>query len=173
MDDVFLFTKAKVKVCQNLRRILQKFCQGLGQIISTHKSRVWFLPNTLRRTKDQVAGNFDIPTMMQMGMYLETPIFTTRQTASAYQYSVDKIKKKIEWQAKYLSMVGYLTLVKSLVASIPIYAMQTTPLPWKVSRQYDKLSCQFLWGNTSQQWNCHTVSWETVTLPKDAGGLGI
>lgn len=97
MDDVFLFTKAKVKVYQNLRRILQTFCQGLGQIISTHKSRVWFLTNTLRRTKDQVAGNFDIPTTMQMGMYLGTPIFTTRQTASAYQYSVDKIKKKIEW----------------------------------------------------------------------------
>lgn len=62
-------------------------------------------------------------------------------------------------------MAGHVTLVKSLVASIPIYAMQTTLLPRKVSKQLDKLSSQFLWGDTSQQWRCHTVSWEMITLP--------
>ena len=44
--------------------------------------------------------------------------------AIAYQYLVAKIQKKIEgWQAKYLLMAGHAILVKSSVASIPIYAM--------------------------------------------------
>lgn len=50
-DDIFLFTKAKVRVCQNLNKILQKFCQCSGQIISTHKSRIWFSPNTPHNIK--------------------------------------------------------------------------------------------------------------------------
>lgn len=77
-----------------------------------------------------MAGIFDIPTMLQLVLYLGTPIFTTHFTASAYQYLVDKIKKKIEgWQVKYLSMAGHATLIKSLTSSIPIYAMQTALLP--------------------------------------------
>lgn len=133
-DDIFLFTKAKVMVWQNLSRILQKFCHCLGQIISTHKSRIWFSPNTPRRTNDQVARIFDIPTTMQIGKYIGTPIFTTHRMAYAYQYLVDKIQKRIEgWQAKYFSMAGSVTLIKSSVASIPIYAMQTTLLPRKLA----------------------------------------
>nr|POE46375.1 hypothetical protein CFP56_55234 [Quercus suber] len=49
--------------------------------------------------------------------------------ANTYQYLVDKIQKKIEgWQAKYLSVASCVTLIKSSVASIPLYAMQTTLL---------------------------------------------
>ena len=70
-------------------------------------------------------------------------------------------------------MVGRTTLDKSSMASIPIYAMQMTLIPQKVSRQLDKLSCQFLWGDTNQHRCCHTISWDTITLPKDVGGLGI
>ena len=70
-------------------------------------------------------------------------------------------------------MVGRATLIKATVASIPIYAMQTTLLPQKISHQIDKLSYKFLWGDTTSRHSCHTVNWETVTLPKEAGGLGI
>ena len=35
------------------------------------------------------------------------------------------------------------------------------------------MSCHFLWGDTDHHKGCHTINWETVTLPKDARGLGI
>ena len=70
-------------------------------------------------------------------------------------------------------MAGRATLIKATVASIPIYAMQTTLLPQKISHQINKLSCGFLWGDTTSRRSCHIVNWETVTLPKEAGGLGI
>ena len=116
--------------CQNLKNILQKFCQCFGQIISAPKSRLWFLPNTFRRIKELIAGIFDIPTMTQLITYLGTPIFTTRQRASTYQYIMDNIHKKIKgWQAKYLSVAGRVTLINSTSTLIPIHAMQTTLLP--------------------------------------------
>lgn len=62
----------------------------------THKSQIWFSPNTSQWLKDQVVGIFGIPTMNHIGTYLGTPIFTTRRTAHAYQYLVEKIQQKIE-----------------------------------------------------------------------------
>ena len=50
--------------------------------------------------------------------------------------------------------------------------MQTALLPQKISRQLDKLNCKYLWGDTTNHWP-HTVSWETITTPKDAGDLGL
>ena len=142
--------------------------------MSASKSCIWFSPRILRRLKDQVVGIFGIPTTDRIGIYLGTPIFTTRRTTNSYQFLVDKIQKRIEgWQAKYLSMAGWATLIKATVASIPIYAMQTTLLPQKISRQIDKMSCNFLWGDTATRCGCHTVNWDTVTLPKEANGLGI
>lgn len=50
-----------------------------------------------------IASIFDIPTTTQIGTYVGTLIFTTCRKASAYQYLIDKIQKKIEgWQVKYL-----------------------------------------------------------------------
>ena len=51
--------------------------------------------------------------------------------------------------------------------------MQTTLLLQKISWQLDKLNCKFLWGDTANHRHCHTVSWKTITTPKDVGGLGL
>ena len=70
-------------------------------------------------------------------------------------------------------MAGRVTLIKASVTSITIYAMQTMLHPQKISHQIDKMSCNFLWRDIAQHRGCHTIKWETVTLPKKAGGLEI
>ena len=142
--------------------------------MSVTKSRLWFSPCTPRCIKEQAVGIFGIPTTDHIGTYLGTPIFTTHHTARSCQYLVDNIQTRIEgWQAKYISMAGWATLIKASITSIPIYAMQITLLPQKISHHIDKLSCNFLWGDTDHHRGCNTVNWATVTLPKEAGGLGI
>ena len=112
--------------------------------------------------------------MNHIGTYLRIPIFTSQHTTSSYQYLVDKIRMKIEgWQTKYLSMMGRATLIKSVVSTIPIYAMQTTLLPQKISHQLDKMNYSFLWGDTGQHRSCHTINWEIVTMPNEAGDQGL
>ena len=129
-DDIFLFTKATTRDCNNLCHILKNFCDSFGQLMSVTKSRLWFSPSTPRHIKEQVAGIFRIRTIDYIGTYLGMPIFISRCTAQSYQYLVDNIRSRIEgWQAKYLSMAGRATLIKAFVTSIPIYAMQTTLLP--------------------------------------------
>ena len=91
---------------------------------------MWFSPRTPRRIKEQLKGILGLPTTDRIGTYLRTPVFTTRRTASSYQYLVETISKRIEgWQTKYLSMAGRATLIKAFITSILTYAMQTTLLP--------------------------------------------
>ena len=142
--------------------------------MSATKSKTWFCPRTPRHIKEQVAKILGLPTTNHIRTYLGTPIFSTRQTASSYQYLVDNIRKRIKgWQARYLSIAARTTLIKASVTSVPIYAMQTALLPQKICQHIDKLSCHFLWGDTDLRRQCPTVKWETVTLPKEAEGLGI
>ena len=127
--------------------------------MSVIKLRVWFSPRTPGRIKKQLVGILGLPTTDRIGTYLETPIFTTRRTASSYQYLVENIRKRIEeWQTKYLSMASRATFIKASITSIPTYAMQTTLLPQKICHHIDKLSCNFLWGGFEQHRSCHTVS---------------
>ena len=70
-------------------------------------------------------------------------------------------------------MAGQATLIKASITSIPAYAMQTMLLPQKICHRIDKLSCNFLWGDTEHHRGCHSVNWATVTTLKAAGGLGI
>ena len=174
VDYIFLFTRARAKDCKNLSRLLLDFCATSGQLMSATKSKTWLSPRTPRQIKDQVASILGLPTMDRIGTYLGTPIFTTHRTASSYQYLVDNIRKRIEgWQARYLSMAGRATLIKASITSVLLYALQTTLLPQKICHHIDKMSCHFLWGDTDHHKGCHTVNWETVTLPKEAGGLGM
>ena len=69
-------------------------------------------------------------------------------------------------------MAGQATLIKASITSILTYAMQTMLFPQKICHHIDKLSQNFLWGGFEQHRSCHTVSWDTVTLPKEAGRLG-
>ena len=115
-----------------------------------------------------------MPTTDCIGTYLGTSLFTSHRIAQSYQYLEDNIRSRIEgWQAKYLSMAGRATLIKASVTSNLIYAMQATLLTQKIRHQIDKMSCNFLWGDTDHHRDCHTIKWETVMLPKEAGGLGI
>ena len=137
--------RATVRDCKNLGQILLRFCESSGQIMSVTKSKVWFSPRIPRRIKEQLAGILGLPTIDRIGTYLGTPIFTTRSTASLYQYLVENIRKRIErWQTKYQSMAGRATFTKASITSIPTYAMQTTLLPQKICHHIDKLSHNFL-----------------------------
>ena len=173
-DDIFLFTRAIARDCKNLSRLLLDFCESSDQLMSATKSKTWFPPRTPRHIKEQVAGILGLPTTDRIGTYLGMPIFTTRWTASSYQYLVDNIRKRIEgWQAKYLSMAGRATFIKASITLVPIYAMKIALLSQKICHHIDTLSCHLLWGNTDHHRGCHTINWETVTLPKEVGGLGI
>jgi len=69
-----------------------------------------------------------------------------------------------------------LTLINSILDSIPTYFMSLFPIRDKILKRLDKIRRDFLWegiqGN-SESHKLHLVKWPFVTLPKHLGGLSI
>uniref|UniRef100_A0A1S4DD81 Reverse transcriptase zinc-binding domain-containing protein n=1 Tax=Nicotiana tabacum TaxID=4097 RepID=A0A1S4DD81_TOBAC len=82
----------------------------------------------------------------------------------------EKVEKRLAtWQLQYLSMGGRLTLISSVMDSIPTYYMSLYPMPSKVLQ----LRRTFLWKGNSEGHKFHLVKWSKVIQLKDLGGLGI
>ena len=109
-----------------------------------------------------------------LGKYLGFPIIHQGRVGNAYNFVVNKMQSKLAgWRSKLLSKAGKLVLVKSSATLVAEYYMQCQSLPIKVCNQIDKLIRNFLWGSTEEKRRLHLVRWETVTLPKELGGLGL
>ena len=62
---------------------------------------------------------------------------------------------------------------KLVLASIPLYSMQTTLLPIAIFSEVDILIRNFLWGSNSENRKTHLVAWDRIYSEEKNGGLGI
>ncbi|KAJ9686999.1 hypothetical protein PVL29_015736 [Vitis rotundifolia] len=72
-----------------------------------------------------------------------------------------------------MSKGGRITLIKSTLASIPIYQLSLFRMPKSVVKRIEKLQKDFLWGGGSLERKIHLINWEVVCTQKEKGGLGI
>ena len=66
-----------------------------------------------------------------------------------------------------------MTLIKSVLTSIPIYFFSFFRVPNKVVDKLVRIQRRFLWGGDQEQHKIAWVKWETVCLQKEDGGLGV
>ena len=86
---------------------------------------------------------------------------------------ISKIKAKIvSWGGHWLTKAGKVTLIKSVLSSLPIYQSSLLLAPKDIMNQIYKLLKDFLWGGgKGNQHRMHLVNWETVKRPLLDGGL--
>ncbi|KAL5545313.1 hypothetical protein UlMin_009097 [Ulmus minor] len=72
-----------------------------------------------------------------------------------------------------MSKGGRLTLIQSVLSSIPIYYMSLFKMPRVVAASLEKMMREFLWDRDSTGKGRSLVRWKTVCKPKELGGLGI
>lgn len=76
--------------------------------------------------------------------------------------------------ATFMTQAGRLLLVKSILASLPIFFMCCLDLPETIKQQINKYLRHCLWrGPDMEDHRPAMVSWNVVCRPKDQGGLGI
>ncbi|KAL6339446.1 hypothetical protein AAG906_032981 [Vitis piasezkii] len=86
----------------------------------------------------------------------------------------EKVRRRLAlWKRQYLSKGGRITLIKSTLASIPLYQMSVFRMPKSVARRLEKLQRDFLWGGANGGNKAHLVKWEVVCVDKEKGGLGL
>lgn len=106
--------------------------------------------------------------------YLGLPLGASPRKKSTWKRVIDKFKAKLaSWKRKLLSYGGRLTLVKSVLSSLPVYYLSLFKLPEGVAKIIDRLQANFLWGGSASGRKLHMVKWSEVTKSRDQGGLGI
>lgn len=106
--------------------------------------------------------------------YLGLPLGARYKSLNIWDGVIEKFERKsASWKMQYLSFGGRLTLINSVLDSIPTYLMSLFPLPTKIQERLDRLRRDFLWEGNSDTRKFHLVKWPKVILPKRHGGLGI
>ena len=64
------------------------------------------------------------------------------------------------WKRNCISIGGRVTLIKSNLASLPLYQMFLIRMPVVVTKRLEKLQRNFLWGGGALEKKTHLVQWE-------------
>lgn len=108
-----------------------------------------------------------------IGNYLGLPEHFGRRKRDIFASIVDKIKQRAHsWMARFLSGAGKMILLKTVLAAMPTYAMSCFKLPKSLCKQIQSVLTRFWWDAKPEVRKMCWVAWDTLTLPKGAGGLG-
>ena len=83
------------------------------------------------------------------------------------------MKKIAGWKGKLLSSAGKLTLLKSCLASIPIYLLSVIKFPKWAIENINSHMANFLWNDQEGKHKYHLSNFQGLTQRKEFGGWGI
>ncbi len=106
--------------------------------------------------------------------YLGIPLSDRRlRSGDCLPCELDIRRRLAGWRMHALSMVGRITLVRSVLSSVPIYLLTNAIVPVRFLRSLERLFRDFIWGRSSGRGGVHLMAWEVVCQPTSCGGLGV
>lgn len=104
--------------------------------------------------------------------YLGLPTPEGRMKDDSFQPIMDKFGKRCnDWNEKYMTQAAKEVHIKSVVQALPTFVMGVFKLSQGFCEKYEKLIRYFWWGDEGHR-KVHWMSWDRMTKPKRAGGIG-
>ena len=172
-DDTLLFMEANRNFLLNYLAILEVFGSISGLRVNLRKSIILGI-----NIEDDLIHNLATITGCEVGVwpisYLGLPLGGNPRKISFWDPVVNKVAKRLDgWKKAFLSRGGRLTLIQSVLSSLPIYFLSLFKAPISVIRSLEKLMRNFLWEGGDLVGRDHLVGWEDVCKAKENGGLDI
>ncbi|CAJ2642357.1 unnamed protein product [Trifolium pratense] len=88
---------------------------------------------------------------------------------------LSRIKNRLSgWKNRFLSFGGRLVLLKSVLTSLPVYALSFFKVPSGIISSIESLFIKFFWGGGCEDARkISWVSWKAICSRKEFGGLGV
>lgn len=172
-DDALVMGEWSNSNIKAVARILRVFhlCSGLK--INFHKSNL-FGVGSVECELESMATELKCKIGSVPFIYLGIKVGANMNRISNWDPVVGVIKNRLsKWKASALSIGGRITLIKSVLETLPTYYFSLFKAPLKVFSNIEAIIKRFLWGGSDDVKKLHWVSWEKVTLPKRQGGLGL
>ncbi|CAA7014913.1 unnamed protein product [Microthlaspi erraticum] len=144
-DDLLIFVDGSLDSVQKVLQVLHEFHLRSGLAVSVQKSS--FFASGM---SDHECDLIKFSTGMPQGTLPVT-----------------------SWSARSLSFAGRLLLIKTVIAGISTFWCSSFILPKACIKRINSLCSIYLWKGNIEGHNSARVSWATVTLTKEEGGLGI
>ncbi|XP_019177735.1 PREDICTED: uncharacterized protein LOC109172940 [Ipomoea nil] len=173
-DDCLFFFRANSFEARILRDVLEEYGGASGQHVNYAKTSILFGNNVHREDKEAVCETLGIHEQQGRGRYLGLPGFVGRRKKEILGFIKDKVRARImHWGNHFLSRAGRETLLKTVLQSIPNYAMNVFLLPKGLCEDIERLMNSFWWGCEGKggkgiRWS----AWGELCKPKLYGGMG-
>ncbi|GJT28707.1 RNA-directed DNA polymerase, eukaryota, partial [Tanacetum coccineum] len=172
-DDVVFVGKWSDENINTLTNVLECFHRASGLKINMSKSKIMGV-NVDENKVNLAASKLGCLSLYSPFSYLGTKVGDMMSRAQAWKEVVDKVKNRLsKWKMKALSIGGRLTLLKSVLGSIPIFHMSIFRVPLTVLQMLESLRGHFFNGHEIGSNKATWVKWEKVLTAKDKGGLGV
>lgn len=107
-------------------------------------------------------------------MYLGMPLLHVRIGKHNFEFFLEKVHRKLNgWDVKKLSLVGRITLAKSILLAIPNHFTGMIHLLVSTYQKIEKLTRNFIWGSSWVDRKPTLLSWKDCCRPIEKRGLGL
>ncbi|WVZ88936.1 LOW QUALITY PROTEIN: hypothetical protein U9M48_035403, partial [Paspalum notatum var. saurae] len=172
-DDIILFMYHDPNKAHNMKLLLFAFEQALGLKINFHKSELFCFGDAQDKVELYIelfgckARNFPIN-------YLGIPIHFRKLRNCDWVQVEERFEKRLNsWKGKHLPIGGRLTLINSVLSSLPMYMMSFFSIPKGVLKKLDYFRLRFFWQGDENKKKYKLAKLSILCQPKDQGGLGI
>nr|GEW42000.1 RNA-directed DNA polymerase, eukaryota, reverse transcriptase zinc-binding domain protein [Tanacetum cinerariifolium] len=156
-----------------LIHVLDCFYRASGLRMNMSKSKIMGVHVKGGMVK-HVASKLGCRTLNTPFYYLGSKVGGSISRVQAWKEVIDKVKSRLsKWKMKALSIGGRLTLLKSVLGSIPIFHMSIFRVPSSVLHTLESIRSQFFNGHEVGSNKATWVKWNSVLMAKDSGGLGV
>ncbi|GKB19941.1 RNA-directed DNA polymerase, eukaryota, reverse transcriptase zinc-binding domain protein [Tanacetum coccineum] len=171
-DAIFLGQWSELNI-DSLVRVLDCFFQASGLRINMCKSKIMGV-NVEDGMVKNAASKLGCLVLKTPFTYLGTKVGGNMSRKQAWKEVVDKVLSRLSrWKMKLLSIGGRLTLLKSVLGSMPIFHMSIFKVPSSILKSLESIRSRFFNGQDPKSNKASWVKWNKVLTPKDKGGLGV
>ncbi|GJS39463.1 RNA-directed DNA polymerase, eukaryota [Tanacetum coccineum] len=111
---------------------------------------------------------------LKINMSKSTKVGGSMSRVHTWDEVVEKVTSRLSrWKMKSLSISGRLTLLKSVLGSMPIFHMSIFKVPSSVLQRLESIRSRFFKGHDLGSNKAAWVKWSNVLMPKEKRGLGV
>jgi hypothetical protein len=156
-----------------LKCMLQSFATSTRLKINFSKS--FIVPINVQEEKTKIlAGTLGCKIETMPFTYLGLPLGTTKPVLQDFMPVLTRVEKRLIGIVPFTTYAGRLTLVNSVLSTLPTYYMCVLQLPIEIIDQINKCWRHCLWrgSDINKKGNC-LAAFSKVQRPKSQGGVGI
>lgn len=172
-DDVIIFANGGARGMRRLKDFLWHHENFSGQLVNVVKSAIIFPPRCPDRLRSRLLHISGFAEGQLPLKYFGVPLSRGNRKCVLFESLLQSVRKRLKcWECRTLSPGSRMTLIRSVLCSIPIYLFQVVQPPLAVLGKLELIFNSFLWGSRPLGKKWHWATWSRACFPASEGGLG-